>query len=169
MELITFLNSKICTCIYIYVFNWGSKVKLNSFSSFFTTVTSSSSNDSLPLLTPQDWHLEHSVQDGPFMVGWLTFMIYFSVIHQMLIFFAIKNFLVVTLSIHQLTVLICDKALLSLDRVLTQLNWWHHCWCMIECQILVDRQMFQASLTVKKVIRKNSEGWNWKTNYDAEK
>lgn len=49
-------------------------------------------------------------QDGPFLVVRLTVMIYFSVVHQMLIFFAIKNFLVVILNIYRLSVLVCDRA-----------------------------------------------------------
>ncbi|XP_069578586.1 transmembrane protein 26-like [Brachyistius frenatus] len=49
------------------------------------------------------------IQDGPFLVVRLTVMIYFNVVHQMLIFFAIKNFLVVVLNIYRLSVLICDK------------------------------------------------------------
>ncbi|KAM3859419.1 transmembrane protein 26b [Diretmus argenteus] len=48
------------------------------------------------------------IQDGPFLVVRLTVMIYFNVVHQMLIFFAIKNFLVVILNIYRLFVLICD-------------------------------------------------------------
>ncbi|CAK6966782.1 transmembrane protein 26b [Scomber scombrus] len=48
------------------------------------------------------------IQDGPFLVVRLTVMIYFKVVHQMLIFFAIKNFLVVILNIYRLFVLICD-------------------------------------------------------------
>ncbi|XP_051272797.1 transmembrane protein 26b isoform X2 [Dicentrarchus labrax] len=49
------------------------------------------------------------IQDGPFLVVRLIVMIYFNVIHQMLIFFAIKNVLVVILNIYRLYVLICDK------------------------------------------------------------
>lgn len=49
------------------------------------------------------------IQDGPFLVVRLVVMIHFSVIHQMLIFFAIKNFLVVILNVYRLSVLICDK------------------------------------------------------------
>lgn len=49
------------------------------------------------------------IQDGPFLVVRLTVMIHFNVIHQMLIFFAIKNFLVVILNIYRLSVLIYDK------------------------------------------------------------
>ncbi|XP_067432316.1 transmembrane protein 26b [Thunnus thynnus] len=49
------------------------------------------------------------IQDGPFLVVRLTVMIYFNVVHQMLIFFAIKNFLVVILNIYRLCVLICDS------------------------------------------------------------
>uniref|UniRef100_A0A667X5K0 Transmembrane protein 26b n=1 Tax=Myripristis murdjan TaxID=586833 RepID=A0A667X5K0_9TELE len=48
------------------------------------------------------------IQDGPFLVVRLTVMIYFGVVHQMLIFFAIKNFLVVILNIYRLFVLIRD-------------------------------------------------------------
>ncbi|XP_030018964.1 transmembrane protein 26-like isoform X1 [Sphaeramia orbicularis] len=48
------------------------------------------------------------IQDGPFLLVRLTVMIYFNVVHQMLIFFAIKNFLVVILNIYRLSVLICD-------------------------------------------------------------
>ncbi|XP_073346500.1 transmembrane protein 26b [Pagrus major] len=49
------------------------------------------------------------IQDGPFLVVRLTVMIYFNVVHQMLIFFAIKNFLVVILNVYRLSVLVCDK------------------------------------------------------------
>ncbi|XP_078019781.1 transmembrane protein 26-like [Epinephelus lanceolatus] len=49
------------------------------------------------------------IQDGPFLVVRLIVMIYYKVVHQMLIFFAIKNFLVVILSIYRLSVLICDR------------------------------------------------------------
>ncbi|KAI9528063.1 hypothetical protein NQZ68_024819 [Dissostichus eleginoides] len=49
------------------------------------------------------------IQDGPFLVVRLTVMIYFNVVHQMLIFFAIKNLLVVLLNIYRLAVLICDR------------------------------------------------------------
>ncbi|KAM4623417.1 transmembrane protein 26b [Polymixia lowei] len=49
------------------------------------------------------------IQDGPFLVVRLTVMAYFNVVHQMLIFFAIKNFLVVILNIYRLCVLICDN------------------------------------------------------------
>lgn len=49
------------------------------------------------------------IQDGPFLVVRLTVMMHFNVIHQMLIFFAIKNFLVVILNIYRLSVLIHDK------------------------------------------------------------
>ncbi|XP_034425549.1 transmembrane protein 26-like [Hippoglossus hippoglossus] len=50
------------------------------------------------------------IQDGPFLVVRLIVLIYFKVIHQMLIFFAIKNFLVVILNIYRLSVLVCDKS-----------------------------------------------------------
>ncbi|KAM7371301.1 hypothetical protein PAMP_010783 [Pampus punctatissimus] len=46
------------------------------------------------------WHTVEAlfIQDGPFLVVRLTVMIYFNVVHQRLIFFAIKNFLVVILN-----------------------------------------------------------------------
>ncbi|KAK5881808.1 hypothetical protein CesoFtcFv8_022565 [Champsocephalus esox] len=50
------------------------------------------------------------IQDGPFLVVRLTVMIYFNVVHQMLIFFAIKNLLVVLLNIYRLAVLTCDRS-----------------------------------------------------------
>lgn len=50
------------------------------------------------------------IQDGPFLVVRLIVMLNFNVIHQMLIFFAIKNFLVVVLNIYRLSVLACDKS-----------------------------------------------------------
>ncbi|XP_060950449.1 transmembrane protein 26-like [Limanda limanda] len=50
------------------------------------------------------------IQDGPFLVVRLIAMIHFHVIHQMLIFFAIKNFLVVILNIYRLSVLFCVKS-----------------------------------------------------------
>ncbi|XP_063749786.1 transmembrane protein 26 [Eleginops maclovinus] len=50
------------------------------------------------------------IQDGPFLVVRLLVMIYFNVVHQMLIFFAIKNLLVVMLNIYRLAVLICDRS-----------------------------------------------------------
>lgn len=50
------------------------------------------------------------IQDGPFLLVRLAVMIYFNVVHQMLIFFTIKNFLLVILNIYRLCVLICDKS-----------------------------------------------------------
>ncbi|GAA6084019.1 transmembrane protein 26b [Tachysurus ichikawai] len=49
------------------------------------------------------------IQDGPFLVVRLTVMIHFEIIHQMLVFFAIKNFLVVTLSMYRLWVICFDS------------------------------------------------------------
>ncbi|XP_056152638.1 transmembrane protein 26b [Lampris incognitus] len=49
------------------------------------------------------------IQDGPFLVTRLTVMLCFNVVHQMLIFFAIKNFLVVILNIYRLCILVCDR------------------------------------------------------------
>lgn len=48
------------------------------------------------------------IQDGPFLVVRLTVMTYFDVFHQMLVFFAIKNFLVVILNLYRLAV-ICQN------------------------------------------------------------
>ncbi|XP_028459471.1 transmembrane protein 26 isoform X2 [Perca flavescens] len=45
------------------------------------------------------------IQDGPFLVVRLTVMTYYEVFHQMLVFFAIKNFLVVILNLYRLVVL----------------------------------------------------------------
>lgn len=86
--------------------------------SFVSTVMGASSDD---LSEPARSRLSHLrtdiwstvealfIQDGPFLLVRLTVMIYFNVVHQMLIFFAIKNFLVVILNIYRLSVLICDK------------------------------------------------------------
>ena len=49
------------------------------------------------------------IQDGPFLVVRLTVMTYFYVFHQMLVFFAFKNFLVVILNLYRL-VLICQDS-----------------------------------------------------------
>ncbi|TKS85915.1 Transmembrane protein 26 [Collichthys lucidus] len=48
------------------------------------------------------------IQDGPFLVVRLTVMTYFKVFHQMLCFFAIKNFLVVILNFYRLVVICQD-------------------------------------------------------------
>ncbi|XP_029962563.1 transmembrane protein 26-like [Salarias fasciatus] len=48
------------------------------------------------------------IQDGPFLVVRLTVMTYFDVFHQMLGFFAIKNFLVVILNLYRL-VIVCHN------------------------------------------------------------
>uniref|UniRef100_A0A672JNW0 Transmembrane protein 26a n=1 Tax=Salarias fasciatus TaxID=181472 RepID=A0A672JNW0_SALFA len=48
------------------------------------------------------------IQNGPFLVVRLTVMIYFKLFGQMIIFFAIKNFLVVILSFYRL-IIICDN------------------------------------------------------------
>ncbi|XP_068424064.1 transmembrane protein 26-like [Clinocottus analis] len=49
------------------------------------------------------------IQDGPFLLVRLTVMTYFNVFHQMLVFFAIKNFLVVILNLYRL-VGICQQS-----------------------------------------------------------
>ncbi|KAM3863089.1 transmembrane protein 26-like [Diretmus argenteus] len=48
------------------------------------------------------------IHDGPFLVVRLTVMTYFDVFHQMLVFFAIKNFLVVILNLYRLMVICQD-------------------------------------------------------------
>ncbi|XP_067092303.1 transmembrane protein 26 [Osmerus mordax] len=56
------------------------------------------------------WTIAESLflQDGPFLVVRLTVMTHFDVFHQMLVFFAIKNFLVVILNLYRLVV-ICQN------------------------------------------------------------
>ncbi|XP_041646198.1 transmembrane protein 26-like [Cheilinus undulatus] len=56
------------------------------------------------------------IQDGPFLVVRLTVMTYFDVFHQMLVFFAIKNFLVVILNLYRLAVICQDFRLSSSSR-----------------------------------------------------
>ncbi|KAM9618228.1 transmembrane protein 26 [Trichechus inunguis] len=53
------------------------------------------------------WNIGISVfiQDGPFLVVRLILMTYFKVVNQMLVFFAVKNFLVVVLQLYRLVVL----------------------------------------------------------------
>ncbi|XP_046275807.1 transmembrane protein 26 isoform X1 [Marmota monax] len=53
------------------------------------------------------WNIGISVfiQDGPFLVVRLILITYFKVINQMLVFFAVKNFLVVVLHLYRLVVL----------------------------------------------------------------
>lgn len=55
------------------------------------------------------WNIVESlfIQDGPFLMVRLIVMIYFDVFHQMLVFFAIKNFLVVILNLYR-TIVICQ-------------------------------------------------------------
>ncbi|XP_053189247.1 transmembrane protein 26-like [Scomber japonicus] len=56
------------------------------------------------------WHIVEAlfIHDGPFLVVRLTVMTYFSVFHQMLGFFAIKNFLVVILHLYRLAIICMD-------------------------------------------------------------
>ncbi|XP_030642628.1 transmembrane protein 26 [Chanos chanos] len=56
------------------------------------------------------WNIVESlfIQDGPFLVVRLTVMTYFEVFHQMLVFFAIKNFMVVVLNLYRLFVICQD-------------------------------------------------------------
>lgn len=49
------------------------------------------------------------LQDGPFFVVRLAVMISFSAFHQMLVFFTIKNFLVVVINIYRLWVIWIDN------------------------------------------------------------
>lgn len=48
------------------------------------------------------------IQDGPFLVVRLIVIIHYKIIHQMLVFFAIKNFLVVILNLYRLVVILKD-------------------------------------------------------------
>lgn len=48
------------------------------------------------------------IQDGPFLVVRLTVMTYLKVFHQMLVFFAIKNFLVVALNLYRFVIICHD-------------------------------------------------------------
>ncbi|KAK7123025.1 hypothetical protein R3I94_019966 [Phoxinus phoxinus] len=48
------------------------------------------------------------LQDGPFFIVRLAVMMFFSVFHQMLVFFTIKNFLVVMLNIYRMWVIYKD-------------------------------------------------------------
>lgn len=48
------------------------------------------------------------IQDGPFLIVRLTVMLHFAVVHQMLLFFAIKNLLVVALNFYRLVVICQD-------------------------------------------------------------
>lgn len=52
------------------------------------------------------------IQDGPFLVVRLTVLSYYHIIHQMLIFFTVKNLLVVILNLYRLVV-ICQDFRLS--------------------------------------------------------
>ncbi|KAI4878739.1 hypothetical protein NFI96_032733 [Prochilodus magdalenae] len=56
------------------------------------------------------WNIVESlfIQDGPFLVVRLIVIIYFNIFHQMLVFFAIKNFLVVILNLYRLVVICLD-------------------------------------------------------------
>ncbi|XP_026141493.1 transmembrane protein 26 [Carassius auratus] len=53
------------------------------------------------------WNIVESlfIQDGPFLMVRLIVMIHFDVFHQMLVFFTIKNFLVVILNLYRLIVI----------------------------------------------------------------
>lgn len=48
------------------------------------------------------------IQDGPFLVVRLVVLTYYKIFHQMLLFFAMKNFLVVILNLYRLVVLCQD-------------------------------------------------------------
>ncbi|XP_034464804.1 transmembrane protein 26-like [Hippoglossus hippoglossus] len=56
------------------------------------------------------------IQDGPFLVVRLIVMMYYKVFHQMLGFFAIKNFLVVILNLYRLVVICQDSRPSSSSR-----------------------------------------------------
>ncbi|XP_076833703.1 transmembrane protein 26 [Brachyhypopomus gauderio] len=56
------------------------------------------------------WNIVESlfIQDGPFLVVRLTVIIYFKIFHQMLVFFTIKNLLVVILNLYRVVVICQD-------------------------------------------------------------
>ncbi|XP_031416886.1 transmembrane protein 26 [Clupea harengus] len=56
------------------------------------------------------WQVVESlfIMDGPFLVVRLTVMFHFGIVHQMLIFFTIKNFLVVILNFYRLHIICQD-------------------------------------------------------------
>lgn len=60
--------------------------------------------------SPDIWSVVEAlfIQDGPFLGVRLTVMTYYKVFHQMLVFFAMKNFLVVILNLYRLLVLCQD-------------------------------------------------------------
>lgn len=68
------------------------------------------------------------IQDGPFLCVRLTVMACFKVFHQMLVFFAIKNFLVVALNLYRFVV-ICQDFRTSSDNNAggTAIPWL---WCI---------------------------------------
>lgn len=49
------------------------------------------------------------IHDGPFLLLRLTIITYYKVFHQMLVFFAMKNFLVVILNMYRLVVICQDR------------------------------------------------------------
>ncbi|XP_035257053.1 transmembrane protein 26-like [Anguilla anguilla] len=57
------------------------------------------------------WSIVESlfIQDGPFLVVRLTVLMHYKIFHQMLVFFAIKNFLVVILNLYWLCVICQDS------------------------------------------------------------
>ncbi|XP_028845625.1 transmembrane protein 26 [Denticeps clupeoides] len=56
------------------------------------------------------WNVTESllIQDGPFLVVRVTVLMYFDIFHQMLVFFTIKNLLVVVLSLYRFVVICRD-------------------------------------------------------------
>uniref|UniRef100_A0A3P9M6Z1 Transmembrane protein 26a n=1 Tax=Oryzias latipes TaxID=8090 RepID=A0A3P9M6Z1_ORYLA len=85
---------------------------------FFPTVVNSKPESDGDLSTEKKlrrnstdiWNIMEALffQDGPFLVVRLTVMILFKTIHQMLVFFAIKNSLVVILNLYRLFVICHD-------------------------------------------------------------
>lgn len=82
------------------------------FLSLFTKVLNSQSNsEDVERVSSSDiWSIVEAliIQDGPFLVVRLIVIIFYKVFHQMLIFFSIKNLLVMTLNLYRLIVLCQD-------------------------------------------------------------
>lgn len=94
------------------------------------------------------------IQDGPFLCVRLTVMAYFKVFHQMLVFFAIKNFLVVALNLYRFVVICQDFRTSSDDNAEgTVVPWlW---WINNKCKRESGRILYQ---TFERFL-------SWKENY----
>ncbi|XP_010868176.2 transmembrane protein 26 [Esox lucius] len=85
---------------------------------------SQSQGDSLLTKHSTDiWSIVESlfIQDGPFLIVRIVVMTYFDVFHQMLVFFAIKNFLVVILNFYRLYIICQDYRPVDTSRTSTSI------------------------------------------------